>query len=111
MVLHSSINVLNPDVSGSMEPAFFRGDILFLTNFEHEQYKTGDIVVYKIPGVPTPIVHRVLESHDAVPRRQNKISNAGYVKNFTGVCRTVLTVTFKIPVNGAGSINADQGRQ
>ncbi len=48
-----------------MEPAFYRGDLLFLTNPVHERYHTGDITVYKIPGADIPIVHRVLETHDA----------------------------------------------
>ncbi|KAF8208351.1 signal peptidase complex catalytic subunit SEC11 [Mycena galopus ATCC 62051] len=52
-------------LSGSMEPAFYRGDLLFLTNPIHERYQTGDITVYKIPGADIPIVHRVLETHDA----------------------------------------------
>ena len=52
-------------LSGSMEPAFYRGDLLFLTNPVHERYHTGDITVYKIPGADIPIVHRVLETHDA----------------------------------------------
>lgn len=47
-----------------MEPAFYRGDLLFLTNPASERYKTGDITVYKIPGADIPIVHRVLETHD-----------------------------------------------
>ncbi|THU91905.1 hypothetical protein K435DRAFT_780493 [Dendrothele bispora CBS 962.96] len=57
-------------LSGSMEPAFYRGDILFLTNPRPESeepqslYKTGDILVYKIPGKDIPIVHRVIEAHD-----------------------------------------------
>ncbi|KAJ7594252.1 signal peptidase complex catalytic subunit SEC11 [Mycena floridula] len=51
-------------LSGSMEPAFYRGDLLFLTNPTSEKYKTGDITVYKIPGADIPIVHRVLETHD-----------------------------------------------
>ncbi|KAL0572558.1 Signal peptidase complex catalytic subunit [Marasmius crinis-equi] len=51
-------------LSGSMEPAFYRGDLLFLTNPPHERYHTGDITVYKIPGAEIPIVHRVLETHD-----------------------------------------------
>ncbi|KAF8647303.1 hypothetical protein AX16_006765 [Volvariella volvacea WC 439] len=51
-------------LSGSMEPAFYRGDLLFLTNPANERYKTGDITVYKIPGQGIPIVHRVLETHD-----------------------------------------------
>jgi signal peptidase len=31
-----------------MEPAFYRGDILFLWNPEHEPYVVGDITVYKV---------------------------------------------------------------
>jgi len=50
-------------LSGSMEPAFYRGDLLFLTNFPSVSYQTGDITVYKIPGAPVPIVHRVVETH------------------------------------------------
>ncbi|KAJ6618679.1 signal peptidase complex catalytic subunit SEC11 [Mycena sp. CBHHK59/15] len=51
-------------LSGSMEPAFYRGDLLFLTNPVQDRYHTGDITVYKIPGADIPIVHRVLETHD-----------------------------------------------
>lgn len=47
-----------------MEPAFYRGDLLFLTNPVSELYKTGDITVYKIPGADIPIVHRVLETRN-----------------------------------------------
>ncbi|KAL7419026.1 Signal peptidase complex catalytic subunit [Cryptotrichosporon argae] len=50
-------------LSGSMEPAFYRGDILFLTNPPNTPYALGDITVYKIPGQGIPIVHRVIESH------------------------------------------------
>lgn len=63
-------------LSGSMEPAFYRGDLLFLTNPVSEQYKTGDITVYKIPGADIPIVHRVLETHD-VPPKGRKAKEAG----------------------------------
>ena len=49
-----------------MEPAFYRGDLLFLTNPADQRYQTGDITVYKIPGADIPIVHRVLETHDLV---------------------------------------------
>jgi signal peptidase len=56
---HSPIVVV---LSGSMEPAFQRGDILFLWNRE-EQVKVGDVVVYEVPGKPIPIVHRVLREH------------------------------------------------
>jgi signal peptidase len=53
-----------------MEPAFYRGDLLFLTNPAGELYKTGDITVYKIPGADIPIVHRVLETHDVKPKKK-----------------------------------------
>ncbi len=56
---HSPIVVV---LSGSMEPAFQRGDILFLWNRDHQQ-KVGDIVVYEIDGKSIPIVHRVLREH------------------------------------------------
>ena len=52
-----------------MEPAFYRGDLLFLTNPSYETYRTGDITVYKIPGADIPIVHRVLETHDVKPTK------------------------------------------
>lgn len=52
-----------------MEPAFYRGDLLFLTNPTDQRYLTGDITVYKIPGADIPIVHRVIETHDVVSKR------------------------------------------
>ena len=35
-------------LSGSMEPAFHRGDLLFLTNYEQEDIRVGEIVVFKV---------------------------------------------------------------
>ncbi|TFK29537.1 signal peptidase complex catalytic subunit SEC11 [Coprinopsis marcescibilis] len=66
-VLTNSESPIVVVLSGSMEPAFYRGDLLFLTNPSSEQYKTGDITVYKIPGADIPIVHRVLETHNIPP--------------------------------------------
>ena len=45
--------------SGSMEPSFFRGDILFIT-WDNTPPTPGDIVVFKIPNQEIPIVHRVI---------------------------------------------------
>lgn len=56
---HSPIVVV---LSGSMEPAFQRGDILFLWNRDTKT-KVGDVVVYEIQGKSIPIVHRVLREH------------------------------------------------
>ncbi|KAH7337471.1 hypothetical protein B0J17DRAFT_706873 [Rhizoctonia solani] len=49
-------------LSGSMKPAFARGDILFLHN-PHTPFKIGDAIVYKVPGDTVPIVHRIIETH------------------------------------------------
>ncbi|KAK3816592.1 MAG: signal peptidase I [Benniella sp.] len=51
-------------LSESMEPAFARGDILFLSN-PKTPIEIGDICVFKIPNRDIPIVHRVLVNHDA----------------------------------------------
>lgn len=49
-----------------MEPAFQRGDILFLDNRGGPgAIVVGDIVVFKIAGRDVPIVHRVHRKHDA----------------------------------------------
>lgn len=49
-------------LSGSMEPAFQRGDILLLWNNE-PTVNIGDVVVYDIKDRPIPIVHRVVHEH------------------------------------------------
>ncbi|KAF5793187.1 putative signal peptidase I [Helianthus annuus] len=47
----------------SMEPAFQRGDILFLRMGE-EPIRAGEIVVFNIDGRDIPIVHRVIKVHE-----------------------------------------------
>ncbi|KAL8447952.1 hypothetical protein Emag_004150 [Eimeria magna] len=49
-------------LSGSMLPAFSRGDILFLLD-QGPNTAVGDIVVFKVEGREIPIVHRVLSVH------------------------------------------------
>lgn len=61
-VLTGSSSPLVVVLSGSMEPAFQRGDILFLWNRE-EFVNIGDVVVYNLEGRDIPIVHRVLREH------------------------------------------------
>ena len=50
-------------LSGSMEPAFQRGDILFLW-LGSAPFRVGEIVVFKIEGRDIPIVHRVIKVHE-----------------------------------------------
>ncbi len=49
-------------LSGSMEPAFQRGDLLFLWNRGRDT-QIGEIVVYNVKGKDIPIVHRVLRRY------------------------------------------------
>ncbi|WP_457743093.1 signal peptidase I [Thermococcus sp.] len=47
-------------VSGSMEPVFYRGDVVLLKGITNpNQVKVGDVIVYKRPGYEYPIIHRV----------------------------------------------------
>ncbi|CAI0644291.1 unnamed protein product [Colletotrichum noveboracense] len=49
-------------LSGSMEPAFQRGDLLFLWNRNFlQETDVGEIVVYEVKGKNIPIVHRVIQ--------------------------------------------------
>uniref|UniRef100_A0A6T7YSY8 Signal peptidase complex catalytic subunit SEC11 n=1 Tax=Pyramimonas obovata TaxID=1411642 RepID=A0A6T7YSY8_9CHLO len=50
-------------LSGSMEPAFYRGDILFL-NLGNDPIRIGEIVVFNVEGRDIPIVHRVVKVHE-----------------------------------------------
>ncbi|KAK3935573.1 microsomal signal peptidase [Diplogelasinospora grovesii] len=48
-------------LSGSMEPAFQRGDLLFLTNRNIlQETDVGEIVVYNVKDKDIPIVHRIV---------------------------------------------------
>lgn len=49
-------------LSGSMEPGFYRGDILFLHQ-PRGPIETGDIIVFNTNGREIPIVHRVIKVH------------------------------------------------
>eukprot|EP01071_Lankesteria_metandrocarpae_P013576 Lankesteria_metandrocarpae@DN7351_c0_g1_i1.p1 len=49
-------------LSGSMEPAFYRGDVLFLHN--PPSIGSGDIAVFQLKGRDIPIVHRVMNVHE-----------------------------------------------
>lgn len=49
-------------ISGSMEPAFHRGDVLLLEN-RTEKVRVGDIPVVWFQGSPLPMVHRVVQTY------------------------------------------------
>lgn len=68
MVVTGSESPIVVVLSGSMEPAFHRGDLLFLTNYPDEPVRVGEIVVFKVEGRDIPIVHRVLKLHEKYDR-------------------------------------------
>ncbi len=47
-------------ISGSMEPVYYRGDIIVIKGTEPSGIQVGDIVVYKRPYQDIPIVHRAI---------------------------------------------------
>ncbi|CAM9089700.1 unnamed protein product [Chrysoparadoxa australica] len=63
MVITKSESPVVVVLSGSMEPAFQRGDILFLDN-HNDPIRAGEVVVYKIKDRDIPIVHRVMKVHE-----------------------------------------------
>ncbi len=71
-------------LSGSMEPGFYRGDILFL-NMGKAPIRTGEVVVFNLDGREIPIVHRVIKVHE---RR-----NGTHIDILTKVCLIGLDVS------------------
>ncbi len=50
---------MNVVVSGSMEPVFYRGDIVIVDK-NPEDIHTGDIIIYQASWFPQPVIHRVI---------------------------------------------------
>ncbi|KAH8911585.1 signal peptidase complex catalytic subunit SEC11 [Coniochaeta sp. PMI_546] len=56
-------------LSGSMEPAFQRGDLLFLWNRNWlQETDVGEIVVYNVKDKEIPIVHRIVRKFGNGPK-------------------------------------------
>ena len=60
---------LNVVVSGSMEPAFYRGDIVLIqkadffgiNEFNPDDVQVGDVVVYDAAWYDQPVIHRIID--------------------------------------------------
>ncbi|KAL0025496.1 hypothetical protein WJX77_006303 [Trebouxia sp. C0004] len=63
-------------LSGSMEPGFYRGDILFL-NMGQQPIRVGEIVVFNIDDRDIPIVHRVIKVHETQPGGEVSVLTKG----------------------------------
>jgi signal peptidase len=63
---------LNVVVSGSMEPAFYRGDIVMIQKadffgiheFNVDDINVGDVVVYDAKWFNQPVIHRIINITD-----------------------------------------------
>ncbi len=63
---------MNVVVSGSMEPVFYRGDIVIVEKsnmfgiheFNPDDVQVGDIVVYDAKWFSSPVIHRVINITD-----------------------------------------------
>ena len=63
---------LNVVVSGSMEPAFYRGDIVLvekadlfgIKEFNPDDVQVGDVVVYDAAWFNQPVIHRIIGTAD-----------------------------------------------
>lgn len=86
-------------VSDSMEPTFYRGDILIVkgTSLENIQASpdNGTIIVYETPYMPMPIIHRVIDKTDTTLETRGD-NNDGQVT----VCVQVNQI--RKPDNGCG---------
>ena len=79
IILAQHMNVV---VSGSMEPVFYRGDVVVIekTNFLGIQeinpadIKVGDIVIYNAVWFPEPVIHRVIATGTATNGSQYYIT-------------------------------------
>ena len=59
-------------LTGSMEPAFYRGDLLLVTHWR-ENMVSGDIIVYSLPNQEIPIVHRAMYVQELDDGRKDSI--------------------------------------
>ena len=84
MILTNSESPVVVVLSGSMEPAFFRGDILWLDNSYSTPIRVGEIVVFKIKDKEVPIVHRVIEVHETYDCKNSSQADQEVLKPIKG---------------------------
>lgn len=63
-------------LSGSMEPGFQRGDILFL-HMSDTPITPGEIIVFNVDGRDIPIVHRIVKVHKSAESGEVELLTKG----------------------------------
>ena len=51
-------------MSGSMDPGYTRGDLIFLSTHLEKTIEMGDVLVFRIENMDMPVVHRVHRIYD-----------------------------------------------
>lgn len=109
---------LNVVVSGSMEPVFYRGDIVVVENanflgiseFDKTNLKVGDIVIYNAKWFPEPVIHRIIgvnkdangNKYYTIKGDNNPVADPEnvYPQQITGKVFTINNVAIYIPKLG-----------
>ncbi|PGH07107.1 signal peptidase I [Polytolypa hystricis UAMH7299] len=93
-------------LSGSMEPAFQRGDLLFLWN-RSPRVEVGEVVVYNVRGKDIPIVHRVVRAFGDGEGEVKKTNKAGKKGKRTTTPTEPTEPTHKLLTKGDNNIADD----
>jgi signal peptidase len=59
----------NAVLSGSMEPVLHVGGLVVIKPADAQEIKTGEIISFKLPGVDTPVCHRVIDIREIGGKR------------------------------------------
>lgn len=87
----------------AMEPAYSKGDLIFISKTNYDNMKIGDVVVHSVKGLKSVLIMRVIEKDDVsrtyTTRGDNNLGILAFQKNLTE--DTLLAkVVFKIPIIG-----------
>jgi signal peptidase I len=63
LALHTSTPVVAV-FSDSMDPTFYKGDMIIVVGVDAKDVKVGDVLVFDSPGASYPIIHRVNQIRD-----------------------------------------------
>jgi signal peptidase len=95
-------------MTGSMEPAFFRGDLLLVTHWK-EELNVGDIVVFKVPNQSIPIVHRAVIVQVEENEVKEKIYQLSSNELFNDLVRNPFKEEFSALTKGDNNQSDDRG--
>lgn len=63
-------------VSESMEPTFYKGDMIVVQGEEFEDLQEGDIIIFRSKYIAMPIIHRVIEKNETALQTKGDNNNA-----------------------------------